>query len=79
MVLQEVPPNCTVVGIPGRIVKCKDIRVPRDEMDQIHLPDPIREDIQMLQRENNALHSRLMDLENALRRMRKREKEEKDL
>ena len=79
VVLQEVPPNCTVVGIPGRIVKCKDIRIPRDEMDQIHLPDPIREDIQMLQRENNALHSRLMDLENALRRMRKREKEEKDL
>ncbi len=76
VVLQEVPPNCTVVGIPGRVVKRKDVRVPREEMDQIHLPDPIKEDIQMLQKENNVLHSRLMDLENALRHM-KRKKEDK--
>lgn len=76
VVLEEVPPNCTVVGIPGRVVKRKDVRVPREEMDQIHLPDPIREDIQMLQKENNVLHSRLMDLENALRHMR-RKKEDK--
>ncbi len=78
VVLQEVPPNCTVVGIPGRVVKRKDIRVPREEMDQIHLPDPIKEDIQMLQRENNVLHSRLMDLENALRHMKRKEKEEQN-
>ncbi|MCI9546753.1 MAG: serine O-acetyltransferase [Lachnospiraceae bacterium] len=76
VVLEEVPPNCTVVGIPGRVVKRKDVRVPREEMDQIHLPDPIKEDIQMLQKENNVLHSRLMDLENALRHMR-RKKEDK--
>ena len=75
VVLQEVPPNCTVVGIPGRVVKRKDVRVPREEMDQIHLPDPIKEDIQMLHKENNVLHSRLMDLENALRHM-KRKKED---
>lgn len=74
VVLEEVPPNCTVVGIPGRVVKRKDVRVPREEMDQVHLPDPIKEDIQMLQRENNVLHSRLMDLENALRHMKRKEK-----
>lgn len=78
VVLEEVPPNCTVVGIPGRVVKRKDVRVPREEMDQIHLPDPIKEDIQMLQKENNVLHSRLMDLENALRHIKKKEKEEQN-
>ncbi len=76
MVLEEVPPNCTVVGIPGRVVKRKDVRVPRKELDHCHLPDPIREDIQRLQRENNTLHSRLVDLENELRYLKRKEKEE---
>lgn len=76
VVLEEVPPNCTVVGIPGRVVKRKEVRVPRKELDHCHLPDPIREDIQRLQRENNALHSRLVDLENELRYLKRKEKEE---
>ena len=76
VVLEEVPPNCTVVGIPGRVVKRKDVRVPRKELDHCHLPDPIREDIQRLQRENNTLHSRLVDLENELRYLKRKEKEE---
>lgn len=40
VVLEEVPPNCTVVGVPGRIVKRDDKKVLRSEMDQINLPDP---------------------------------------
>ena len=76
VVLEEVPPNCTVVGIPGRVVKRKDVRVPRKELDHCHLPEPIREDIQRLQPENNTLHSRLVDLENELRYLKRKEKEE---
>ncbi len=38
---EEVPPNCTVVGVPGRIVKMDNKKVPRSDMDQIHLPDPV--------------------------------------
>lgn len=41
VVLEEVPPNCTVVGVPGRIVKRGNIKVPRSDMDQVHLPDPV--------------------------------------
>lgn len=37
VVLEEVPPNCTVVGVPGRIVKRDDKKVLRSEMDQINL------------------------------------------
>lgn len=55
VVLQEVPPNCTVVGVPGRIVKMNDIRIPRMDMDQIHLPDPVYNDIEMLKKENRKL------------------------
>ncbi len=72
VVLQEVPPNCTVVGVPGRVVRRKDVSLPRKEMDQIHMPDPIKEDIQILQKENSVLHNRLVDLENDLRRLKRK-------
>lgn len=51
VVLEEVPPNCTVVGVPGRIVKRDDKKVLRSEMDQINLPDPVLSDIRELQKE----------------------------
>lgn len=62
VVLEEVPPNCTVVGVPGRIVKKENQKVPRSDMDQVHLPDPVLEDIQDLQRENERLKSALQEL-----------------
>ena len=69
VVIEEVPPNCTVVGVPGRIVKQDNERVPRSDMDQIHLPDPIMEDITILQKENSALCNRVIDLEQELKKM----------
>lgn len=59
VVLQEVPPNCTVVGVPGRIIKMNDVRIPRMDMDQIHLPDPVYNDIEMLKKENKELREDL--------------------
>ncbi|MBR5407571.1 MAG: serine O-acetyltransferase [Lachnospiraceae bacterium] len=72
VVLEEVPPNCTVVGVPGRIIKREnEVVIPRETMDQVHLPDPIKEDIQNLQKANTELTNRLLDLENELRQLRK--------
>ena len=65
VVLEEVPPNCTVVGVPGRIVKMDNKKVPRSDMDQIHLPDPVLNDIQELQKENKALREQVETLEEA--------------
>jgi serine O-acetyltransferase len=43
VVLREVPPNSTVVGIPGRIIKRHNQKIhPRDILDQVHLPDPVK-------------------------------------
>lgn len=47
VVLKNVPPHSTVVGVPGRIVKQNNIRV-ADELDQMKLPDPILEEIAVL-------------------------------
>ena len=46
VVLREVPEGSTVVGIPGRVVKRLNGKVhPQDRLDQVHLPDPIRQEI----------------------------------
>lgn len=71
VVLEEVPPNCTVVGVPGRIVKRENETIPRESMDQIHLPDPIKEDIQNLQHANSELTNRLLDMEKEIRQLKK--------
>lgn len=73
VVIEEVPPNCTVVGIPGRIVRQNNEKVPTSDMDQIHLPDPVKEDISVLQKENSELVNRVLELEH---QMEKRKKEE---
>lgn len=54
VVIEEVPPNSTVVGVPGRVVKQDNIRVNRD-LDQIHLPDPVKNEIESLKAENLRL------------------------
>lgn len=59
VVLADVPPNSTVVGIPGRVVKRDNVKIPREDMDQIHLPDPVLNDLKRLQNENKKLVSEL--------------------
>ncbi len=72
VVIEEVPPNCTVVGVPGRIVKQDNVKVPpRETMDQIHLPDPVKDDINVLKHENSELVSRLLELEDKVRELQK--------
>ncbi len=71
VVLEEVPPNSTVVGVPGRVVKRNNEALPQDELDQIHLPDPVREDIVNLQMANSELINRVLELEATVKRMEK--------
>ncbi len=73
VVIKEVPPNCTVVGVPGRIVKQDNEKIchPQDSMDQIHLPDPIMEDIVNLQLANTELCNRLIDMERKLSKLQR--------
>lgn len=67
VVLEEVPPNCTVVGVPGRIVRRDDKKVPCEELDQVHLPDPVLNDIRELQIANFQLHEQLLAMEERLK------------
>ena len=70
VVLEEVPPNCTVVGVPGRVVRRENKKVPRVDMDQVHLPNPTLDDIHILQRENEQLRSALQTMSYELQDLR---------
>ncbi|MDY3888630.1 MAG: serine O-acetyltransferase EpsC [Agathobacter sp.] len=69
VVLQEVPPHSTVVGVPGRVVKCMDERCPQEDLDQTHLPDPVREELEASRREREELKARIAHLEEAIRKL----------
>lgn len=55
IVLKPVPPNATVVGVPGRVVKLNGVRV--DDLDQT-LPDPVADELGKL----NARIDKLYEL-----------------
>lgn len=77
VVLHEVPPNSTVVGVPGRVVKRNNMALPREDMNQCDLPDPVREDITSLQRENAELTNHILDLEVQMKQLKKKIKKNK--
>lgn len=58
IVLGEVPPNATVVGVPGRIVKIAGQRVNEAELSQA-LPDPVEDEIAALAARVAALEALL--------------------
>lgn len=74
VVLENVPPGCTVVGVPGRIVKQVNASNPYDELDQVHFPDPVKEELTALQHSNAEITNRLIDLEQQVRRLSKNQK-----
>lgn len=45
VVLEEIPPNCTAVGVPARIVRRNGQRVVTNDLDQIHIPDPVSQEL----------------------------------
>ena len=42
VVLDEIPPNSTAVGVPARVIKRNGKRV--DNLDQVHIPDPVSQE-----------------------------------
>ncbi len=57
VVLNDIPPNSTAVGVPARVVKKDGMRV--DDLDQIHIPDPIAQEISRLETEITELKNQI--------------------
>ena len=58
VVLTEIPPNCTAVGVPAQVIKENGQRIP---LDQIHIPNPVQQHI-------DALDVRIRELEEKLKK-----------
>lgn len=69
VVLSPVPENCTVVGVPGRIVKRNNISCPSLELNQVDLPDPIIEELNALKTGRNSVEQRMQELELMVRKL----------
>ncbi|MBE6853935.1 MAG: serine O-acetyltransferase [Ruminococcus sp.] len=63
VVLAEVPPDSTAVGIPARIIKRGSAKLPTQDLDQIHIPDPVAQEINRLERHIEELESELCECE----------------
>ena len=61
VVVRDVPPHSTVVGVPGRIAKIKDKRFQGINLDHTHLPDPLAESLQTLQHEIDLIEQRIKE------------------
>ncbi len=64
VVLEEIPANATAVGIPARVVRRDGIRVMtcEEELDQVHLPDPVAQQLCRLEAKTAALEAELAAL-----------------
>lgn len=62
VVLEEIPPDCTAVGVPARVVRRNGIRV--DDLDQVHIPDPVAQELCRLEHQLSQLRKQLEEQEN---------------
>ena len=65
VVVKDVEPNCTVVGVPGEVVRIDGERV--DDLDQINLPDPVMNAIQQNEAKINALQAEIEKLKEQIK------------
>ena len=63
VVLKNVPPNSTVIGVPARIIKSEGERLPDATMDQVDLPDPISDRFLAFEQELIELRKKLENLD----------------
>jgi serine O-acetyltransferase len=68
VVIRSVPDDCTVVGIPGRIVRVGGEKVLSDEFHRMNLPDPVSEIL-------SDYSARIKFLEKELEKIRKQKKQ----
>lgn len=65
VVIESVPPEATVVGVPGRITRINGRPLeaqPRDILDHAHLPDPVVETLKCLVDRVELLEQQVRDL-----------------
>ena len=65
VVVRDVEPNCTVVGVPGEVVRIDGERV--DDLDQVNIPDPVMNAIKENQEKIKKLEEEIRVLKESLK------------
>ena len=63
VVLNEVPENSTCVGVPARIVRINNQKVACADLDQVHIPDPVSQELCKLTAKLEKLEKKLAESE----------------
>lgn len=61
VVIRDVPPHSTVVGVPGRVVKTAGKTFPGINLDHTNLPDPMTQALERLQHEIDAIEHHMKE------------------
>lgn len=64
VVLEEIPDDCTAVGVPARIVRRNGKKQTCVDLDQIHIPDPIAQELCAMRIQLERMEKRMKELEN---------------
>lgn len=63
VVLDEVPPNSTAVGVPARVVRRNGVRL--QDLDQVHIPDPVAQELCRLRMQLERMEKEIGRLKDA--------------
>ncbi|MBQ9988635.1 MAG: serine O-acetyltransferase [Clostridia bacterium] len=62
VVLRNIPEHATAVGVPAKVVRIAG-NPSNDQLDQVHIPDPVALELDRLRQQVQTLQSRLDELE----------------
>ena len=63
VVLEAIPENSTAVGIPARVVRRNGQKTDLCDLDQVHMPDPVAQELCRLTLQIEQLEKRIKELE----------------
>ena len=72
VVLSEIPPNATAVGVPARVVKVNGVR--SETLDQIHVSDPVAQSLCSLEHKITLLQKEIDTLKAEKERITQKER-----
>lgn len=61
VVLNEIPENSTAVGVPARVIS-RGKTASKDSLDQVHIPDPVSQELCRMRAEIEALEKKIENL-----------------
>ena len=62
VVLHEVPENSTAVGIPAKVVRRDGVKVANEQLDHVHIPDPVAQEFARMERTIQELQAEVEKL-----------------